>query len=81
LHYDALTGAPLAAIAGIYQHFGLELSRPARDAMARTLAARPRGGYKHAPYSLDPFKISADALNAAFAPYVSRYCRESAGSA
>ena len=74
-----MTSAPLAAIAHIYQHFGLALPATAQAAMARAIAARPRG-YKHAPYSLDPFKISAEALNAAFAPYVSRYCRGSIGS-
>jgi len=75
LHYDELTGAPLATIQRIYEHFGLNLQ--AHAAMERAIAARPRGGYKHAPYALDPFKISAEALNTAFAPYVSRYCRGS----
>jgi hypothetical protein len=76
LNYEDLTAAPLAAVARIYARFGRALQPAALDAMARSLAARPRGGYgKHAPYSLDPFKISAEALRGPFASYVNRYCK------
>jgi hypothetical protein len=76
VQYDELIGAPLAVIARIYAQFGLELPAAARVAMADTISARPRGGYgRHAPYALETFKISAQALQAPFAPYVSRYCR------
>jgi len=75
VHYDELTGAPLQTVAKLYAQFGLELSAAARAAMADTVAARPRGGYgRHAPYALEAFKMSAQALQAPFAPYVGRYC-------
>jgi hypothetical protein len=75
VHYDALTGAPLETVGRLYARFGLELAEPARAAMAESVAARPRGGYgRHAPYALEAFKISAQALQAPFAPYVGRYC-------
>jgi hypothetical protein len=74
LHYHALTSAPLAAIERIYAHFGLDLSPAALAAMSKQIAARPRGGYaNHKPYSLERFKVSAQALQAPFAPYVTRY--------
>jgi len=76
IHYDDLTTAPLAAIARIYAQFDLPLKPAALAAMSRQIAARPRGGYgKHAPYALDPFNISPQALQLQFAPYVSAYCR------
>jgi hypothetical protein len=76
LHYSELTAAPLAAVARIYAQFGLELADGAYDAMARLVNARPQGGYaKHAPYRLDAFKLNLPALQTAFAPYVSTYCR------
>ena len=66
----------MTAVAEIYRHFGLPLTPPATTAMARRLAARPRGGYaRHAPYGLKRFGISTDLLNARFAFYVDRYCR------
>ena len=76
LHYEELVADPLAAIDRIYAHFGLTLSGPAREAMARQCTARPRGGYgKHAPYRLESFQLSRSALQEAFAPYVRQYCQ------
>ena len=75
VHYDELTHAPLAAVERIYARFGLPLRKEATVAMARQLAAKPRGGYvKHAPYSLESFKLSPVALQPRFAPYVSEHC-------
>ncbi|HUW80419.1 MAG TPA: sulfotransferase, partial [Acidocella sp.] len=76
LHYDDLTSAPLTAIARIYAQFGLALRPAALAAMSHQITARPRGGYgKHAPYQLDLFKISQQAVQSQFAPYVSAFCR------
>ncbi len=76
VHYDELTSAPLATVERLYAHFGLALSAPAQAAMSRQLAARPHGGYaRHAPYSLDSFKLNSQALQAQFAPYIRRYCQ------
>ncbi|HQT46522.1 MAG: sulfotransferase family protein [Acidocella sp. 20-63-7] len=80
LHYDALTGVPLASVARIYAQFGLAFSAEAEAAITRRIEARPRGGYpRHAPYSLDAFKISVPAVNAQFAAYVRAYCGEGKG--
>ena len=77
IQYDALTTAPMTAIADIYRHFGLPLTPPAEAAMRRRLAARPRGGYaRHPPYALKRFGIDTEMLKAGFAFYVSRYCRQ-----
>ena len=76
LHYDELTRAPLAAIKRVYAHFGLTLRAQAVAAISEKVSAQPQGGYgKHAPYSLETFKLSAPTLQAQFAPYVRQYCR------
>ncbi|HEY1856529.1 sulfotransferase family protein [Acidocella sp.] len=76
LHYEELTLAPLAAIERVYRQFGLELRKQAVAAISEKISARPRGGYgKHASYSLETFMLSAQNLQAQFAPYVRQYCR------
>ena len=76
VHYQELTRAPLAVIERIYSQFGLALRPQAAAAIAEKIRARPRGGYgKHAPYSLESFKLSPQKLQTQFAPYVSQYCR------
>ncbi len=76
VHYDELAGAPLAVIARIYARFGMPLRAEALGAMSRRIAAKPRGGYaRHAPYSLENFKLSQSALQQRFVPYVRQYCR------
>lgn len=76
VHYDELAGAPLAVIARIYARFGIPLRSEALAAMSRQIAAKPRGGYaRHAPYSLENFKLSQADLQQRFVPYVRQYCR------
>lgn len=50
--YDDLVKDPIAAIAGIYQDLGMELSDAARNAIAAHLAAHPRGSRKAHRYSI-----------------------------
>ena len=76
VHYEELTASPLAVIERIYSQFGLPLRAQAVAAISRAVSAKPRGGYgHHAPYSLETFKLSQQALQTQFAPYVSQYCR------
>ena len=76
VHYDELTRSPLAVIERIYSQFGLPLRTQTVEAISEKISARPRGGYgKHAPYSLETFKLSPQTLQTQFAPYVSQYCR------
>jgi Sulfotransferase family len=76
VHYEELTASPLVVIERIYNQFGLPLRAPAVAAISEAVSTRPRGGYgNHAPYSLETFKLSQQALQTQFAPYVSQYCR------
>jgi hypothetical protein len=75
VHHDQLIAAPLAAIARIYAQFGLPQDNGVFGAMSRLVNEKPQGGYaRHAPYRLDAFKLNLAALQAGFAPYVSKYC-------
>jgi Sulfotransferase family len=76
VHYEELTRSPLAVIERVYNQFNLPLRAQAVAAISEKVLARPRGGYgKHAPYSLETFNLSPQALQTQFAPYVSQYCR------
>lgn len=61
---------PMATVAGIYDHFGLELSAEAQARMQRWARANPPNaplGYDYSP-AQDPA-----AIQDAFAPYIARY--------
>jgi hypothetical protein len=76
VHYEELTRSPLAVIERVYNQFNLPLRAQAVAAISEKVLARPRGGYgKHAPYSLEAFKLSPQTLQTQLAPYVSQYCR------
>lgn len=71
MQYEELAGAPLAAVARIYRHFGKNLAPDAAAAMAAELAAKPRGGYAgQRQYGLQKFGIQPESLAPRFAPYM-----------
>ncbi len=70
IHYEDLVGFPLEAVGRIYSQFGMRLPAAAVDAMSRSLAARPRGGYAQRRYALGPFGITPASLGPGFAPYL-----------
>jgi Sulfotransferase family len=45
VHYADLARDPLAMVAAIYRHFGIELAPPAADAIRRLVSLTPNGGY------------------------------------
>jgi hypothetical protein len=55
--YRSLVADPVGAIARIYDAFGLELSKEARDAMAAKVAQAPNGGYGANRYRPEEFGI------------------------
>ncbi len=55
--YPSLVADPVGAIARIYDAFGLELSKEARDAMAAKVAQAPNGGYGANRYRPEEFGI------------------------
>ena len=73
LDYRDLTGDPVAAIAGLYDRFGLDLTEDARLAMTRHVAAKPRGGYGENIYRLEEFGLDPAHEKRRFADYVAGF--------
>jgi len=74
LHYAELANAPMAAVARIYEHFGLELSAPAMHAFEAQLNGRKSGGYGgERRYVLDRFGINPKILTPQFSNYMSYF--------
>ena len=73
LQFEDFQRDPLAAISGIYDHFGLTLSAEAEAAMRRFRADNPRG--KHGPHRYAPsnWGLEPDALRERFQPYIERF--------
>ncbi len=70
LHYEDLTGDPVATVDLVYRHFGETLSPAAAAAMRGHLAAAPRGGYGRNRYQMADFGINPERLRPDFAPYM-----------
>ena len=80
LHFDDFQRDPIAAVASIYDHFGLRLSAEAEAAMRRQRSENPRGKYGEHRYTLGDWQLSADEIRERFRPYVERFgiaCRPS----
>jgi Sulfotransferase family len=69
LRYRDLIAWPLETVALIYRYFDMELSPPARAAMAALIEARPRGGYARNTYDLETYGLSVAELRSCFAEY------------
>jgi hypothetical protein len=73
LHLPALLADPLACVAQIYSHFGLELTDEARERMARFLKNHARDKHGAHRYTLEDFGIDAERDAQDFEEYYSRY--------
>jgi hypothetical protein len=74
VHYSELANAPMAAVARIYEHFGLELSAPAINAFEAQLNGRKSGGYgRERRYVPDRFGINPKILTPQFANYMNYF--------
>ena len=60
VNYRALVADPVGTIARIYDAFGLELSRDAREAMTAKVARAPNGGYGANRYRPEEFGIDPE---------------------
>jgi sulfotransferase family protein len=73
VQYRSLVADPVGAIARIYDAFGLELSPPARAAMAAKVAQAPNGGYGANRYRPEEFGIDPDRERLRASAYAERF--------
>ncbi|CUU56206.1 Sulfotransferase family protein [Parafrankia irregularis] len=66
---------PAATLAGIHEHFGVELTGQARSAMLGYLRNRPRDKYGRHHYSLEQFGLTHEKLVPLVADYTHRFAR------
>jgi hypothetical protein len=71
--YRSLVADPVGTIVRIYEAFGLELSREAREAMAATVARAPNGGYGANRYRPEEFGIDPERERERASVYVERF--------
>jgi hypothetical protein len=73
LSFEAFLADPIAAIAGIYDHFGLTLSAEAETAMRRFRDARPKGRHGQHRYRLEDWGLQANEIRDRFRVYTQTY--------
>ena len=73
VQYRSLVADPVGTIAGIYNAFGLEFSREAREAMAAKVARAPNGGYGANRYRPEEFGIDPERERERASVYAERF--------
>ncbi len=73
LHYAELVADPLASVARIYSHFGMELSAEAESRMRAFLADNPKHKHGAHRYGLADAGLDAEVEGRRFAGYRERY--------
>ena len=71
--YDAFVADSLAVAERIYDHFAIDLSAKAREAMREHVEANPKGKHGKHNYSLEEFGLDAGAVRDRFSSYVDRF--------
>jgi hypothetical protein len=73
VQYRSIVADPVGTIAWIYDAFGLELSREAREAMTAKVARAPNGGYGANRYRPEEFGIDPEHERECASAYVERF--------
>lgn len=71
--YSDLVRGPLAAVAGVYERLGLELSQSAKAAMAAYLEKKPKDKHGTHDYGFDETGFDRDVERRRFEEYMRRY--------
>jgi hypothetical protein len=73
IRYADLLADPVAAVAGVYERFGWDLTPEAEQAMLDHLADRPQTKYGTHAYALEDFGLDPAEERARFTPYQERF--------
>lgn len=69
LNYDTMIKDPVAAVAAIYEHFGLECDDEFKARMRQWHADNRQGKYGRAPYTLEEYGFTEEQTRADFKDY------------
>jgi len=72
-HFEDTLEDPVDLLRRAYEHFGLELSDPARERMSAFLAANPRGSRGVHRYQREDFGLELGEIRERFADYVDEF--------
>jgi Sulfotransferase family len=73
VHYADLVRDPLATVAAIYRHFGIEMMPAAVEGIRRLVTAKPDGGYRTRRYRFAEHGLDAERERERFAPYMAHF--------
>ena len=73
LRHRNLVSDPVAAVAAVYRHFGLEFTADAVRSIERFLAMRSKGGYGHNVYRLEDYGLRPDQERRRYREYMSYF--------
>ena len=73
VRFDSIENDPLGTVERVYDFAGWPLTREARDAMSRFLAANPKNKHGVHSYTLEQFGLSRTAETARFRSYCERF--------
>jgi hypothetical protein len=73
VRYKALTSDPVAAVAGIYEHFGLELTEAYRARLTAAISRNPDGGYGRNVYRFEDFGLSPEEERERYRSYMTHF--------
>jgi sulfotransferase family protein len=73
VQYSRLIDEPIAVVESIYRHFGMELSKRARECMQSFMQANEQGKHGIHHYSAEEFGMSQASIHADFKDYIEQY--------
>jgi len=73
LHYRVLTADPLATVAQLYDHFGLEMTTAAAARMRALVASKPKGGYGQNVYRAEDYRLDMGVERERFGAYLAAF--------
>jgi hypothetical protein len=73
LHYNDLVADPVAAVTGIYEHFGIAVDDETRRRVVDFQQDNPQNKHGKHRYTPERFGLDKDLLRRRFAPYIDRF--------
>ena len=73
VRYRDLVGDPLGIMSDLYRHLGLRMSIEAEEALRRSIAERPNGGYGHNSYRFEDYGLNSALERKRYGAYMAHF--------